>query len=160
MAVGDDDERAYRRALGAFPTGVVLIATDAAPGPAGIVVNSFTSVSLAPRLVLWCLGDASDRFAHFAGAERWSINVLTPAQEAVASRVARPGAWDIADLPLRRVGDAPALEGALATLACTTFERRHTGDHLVIVGAVTAWETGDGEALTYFRGRYGRAVEG
>lgn len=160
MAVNEDDERAYRRALGGFPTGVVLIATDTAKGPAGIVVNSFTSVSLTPRLVLWCLGDASDRFGHFADAEAWSVNVLAAAQEAISARVARPGAWEIADLPLRRMGEAPALDGALVTLACTTAERRPMGDHLVIVGEVSAWETAEGSALTYFRGGYGRTKAG
>lgn len=157
MAESGDDERAYRRALGGFATGIALIATEGAGGPAGIVVNSFTSVSLRPRLVLWCLGDASDRYAQFSAAERWSVSVLALDHEAICARVAQPGAWAIADLPLGRLDGVPVLEGALTQLVCTTAERRTMGDHLAIVGKVEAYASADGAGLTYFRGRYGRA---
>lgn len=159
MGGSGDDERAYRRALGGFATGIALIATEGPAGAAGIVVNSFTSVSLQPRLVLWCLGDASDRYTHFAEAERWSVSVLAAAHEAICARVARPGAWDIADLALARLAGLPVLVGALGQLACTTVERRPVGDHLVIVGAVEAFAATDGAGLTYFRGRYGALTE-
>jgi 3-hydroxy-9,10-secoandrosta-1,3,5(10)-triene-9,17-dione monooxygenase reductase component len=157
---GEDDERAYRRALGGFATGIALIAAEGAAGPAGIVVNSFTSVSLEPRLVLWCLGDASDRFQQFSEAGRWSVSVLAAEHEAICAQVARPGAWAIGDLPLARLHGAPVLAGALAHLVCTTVERRRLGDHLAIVGEVGAYASADGAGLTYFRGRYGRAEPG
>ena len=157
MAAADDEERAYRRALGGFATGVALIATQSAAGTAGIVVNSFTSVSLKPRLVLWCLGDASDRFSHFADAERWTVNVLAASQAPISARVAQPGAWDIADLPMAPLAGLPSLAGALLQLACRTVERRAMGDHLVIVGEVEAYATTPGDGLTYFVGRYGKA---
>jgi flavin reductase (DIM6/NTAB) family NADH-FMN oxidoreductase RutF len=153
----DDEERAYRQALGGFATGVVLVAAAAGARTAGIVVNSFTSVSLRPRRVLWCLGDASDRYAHFAAAETWTANILAADQQAVSAQVARPGAWDISDLALAPLGGTPTLAGALARLACRTVERRALGDHLVIVGEVTAHAAAPGAGLTFFRGRYGRA---
>ena len=59
---------AYRRALGAFATGVCVVTADSPDGPMGITVNSFTSVSLEPRLVLWCLDERSDRWPVFAAA--------------------------------------------------------------------------------------------
>lgn len=156
---GSDEERAFRQALGGFATGVVLVTTRLEAQVAGIVVNSFTSVSLRPRLVLWCLGDASDRYVHFAQAETWAANVLSAAQQPISSRVSRPGGYDISDLALDALAGAPVLPGALTQLACRTVERRMMGDHLVVVGAVEAYATGAGEGLTYFRGRYGRAVE-
>ncbi|GAD57972.1 NADH-FMN oxidoreductase [Brevundimonas abyssalis TAR-001] len=52
---------AYRRALGGFATGVCVVTADTADGPLGITINSFTSVSLEPRLVLWCLDEGSQR---------------------------------------------------------------------------------------------------
>jgi flavin reductase (DIM6/NTAB) family NADH-FMN oxidoreductase RutF len=159
MADTGEEEQVYRRALGALATGVALIVTQSAGGPAGIVVNSFTSVSLKPRLVLWCLGEASDRYAHFAEAPRWTVNVLSAAQEAVAARVAKPGAWAIGDLPLSALDGAPVLEGALLHLVCRTSERRVMGDHLAIVGAVEAFAAAPGDGLTYFRSRYGVASE-
>lgn len=157
MAANEDDDRSYRRALGGFATGVAVISTTTPGGPAGIVINSFTSVSLKPRWVLWCLGDESDRYDRFAGAERWAVNFLSAGQEAISSRIAQPGAWPIGDLPLGRLSGLPVVEGAAAQLACATVERRVMGDHLVIVGAVEAFAAADLPGLTYFRGRYGRA---
>ncbi len=154
-----DDERAFRHALGGFATGVVLVTIARGAGISGIVVNSFTSVSLRPRLVLWCLGDASDRYASFAEAETWGANVLARDQQAISARVARPGAFDVSDLPMDTLAAAPVLRGAVTQLACRTVERRAMGDHLVIVGAVEAFATASADALTYFRGRYGRAGE-
>ena len=154
----DDEERAYRWALCGFATGVALITIDTAAGVAGIVVNSFTSVSLDPRIVLWCLGDASDRYAMFAHAERWGVNVLSEDQQDISQRFARPGAFDASGLDILRLGDTPVLAGALTHLACRTVERTAMGDHLMVVGEVEAFESASGSSgLTYFRGRYGRA---
>lgn len=147
----------YRRALGAFATGVALVTADGPKGPVGIVVNSFTSVSLTPRLVLWCLGDQSDRYGVFATAERWAINVLAATQEPLSRRFVRAGAVDAADVACARLADAPVLSGALSIFACRSHERRKLGDHLVIVGEVLAYEARDGDGLTYYRGRYGVA---
>jgi 3-hydroxy-9,10-secoandrosta-1,3,5(10)-triene-9,17-dione monooxygenase reductase component len=154
---GTTDERAWRQALGGFATGVVLIATDTTDAVAGIIVNSFTSVSLSPRLVLWCLGDESDRYGHFAGAERWSVNILAADQEGVARQVAAPGGWRTGDLVTGRLEGAPVLPGAVTQIACRTVERRTLGDHLVIVGEAGAFAVSPAPVLTYFRGRFGRA---
>jgi 3-hydroxy-9,10-secoandrosta-1,3,5(10)-triene-9,17-dione monooxygenase reductase component len=152
-----DDEQDYRRALGAFATGVALITTDTPGGPAGIVVNSFTSVSLKPRLVLWCLGDQSDRFEAFSVAERWTVNVLSAEQQAISARFAVHGSTASQDTSFARLAGAPAIEGALARLVCRTHDRLTMGDHLLIVGEVEAFDSREGDALTYFRGRYGVA---
>lgn len=165
LEVSPEDMRAYRRALGAFATGVALIATRAEIGTgravSGLIVNSFTSVSLKPRLVLWCLGNDSDRFPLFSGAERWSVNVLRSHHRALSDRIARPGASDVADVDFADLAGAPVLPDAAASLACMTHERIPMGDHLIIVGEVTAFQTSEtGDALTYHRGAYGRTGEG
>lgn len=152
-----DNGQQYRRALGAFATGVALITTDGPQGTCGIVVNSFTSVSLEPRLVLWCLGDQSDRYSVFAVAERWAVNILSAGQEAVSAAFAKPGAGRPDTARFAALDGVPVHEGALARLVCRTHERVRLGDHLVIVGAVESFDTAAGDALTYFRGRYGVA---
>jgi flavin reductase (DIM6/NTAB) family NADH-FMN oxidoreductase RutF len=123
-------------------------------------VNSFTSVSLTPRLVLWCLDDRSDRYALFAGAPVWGVNVLAADQQAVSSRFARTGssALETGDYERWSAEGPPLLTHALTRLACRTYETRTWGDHLVIVGEVTQFATLAGDGLTYFRGRYGAAA--
>lgn len=148
---------AYRRALGTFATGVCVVTADSEQGPLGITINSFTSVSLTPRLVLWCLDERSERRRAFSAAERFSIHVLDAQSEALARRFAKgSGLMEAAEF--QRVGDAaPRLGASAARFDCRTHDRVQMGDHVIIVGEVEAFEAADAATLTYFRGRYGVA---
>jgi 3-hydroxy-9,10-secoandrosta-1,3,5(10)-triene-9,17-dione monooxygenase reductase component len=150
----------YRRALSAFPTGVVLITVADGEGPVGLVANSFTSLSLEPPLVLWCLGDRSDRGAYFREAERYSINILGAGAEDLARRYAQRGLHRIEAGDLAPGAEGVVVKGAASVLHCRTAERIHLADHLLIVGRVEAFDVLDpaGDGLTYFRSRFGRAA--
>jgi flavin reductase (DIM6/NTAB) family NADH-FMN oxidoreductase RutF len=158
--VDQDPSIAYRRALGAFATGVAVITAEDAQGALGLTVNSFTSVSLTPPLVLWCLDNRSDRRHAFQAATRFGVSILAKADRAQSNRFAgeahrlEPDEFD------RGPGGAPLLRGALTRLECVTHKHLELGDHTVIVGEVTAFDTRPGEALLYFRGRYGEASLG
>lgn len=150
----DDTLKSYRRALGSFATGVTVVTAQDAQGPLGLTVNSFTSVSLEPRLVLWCLDDVCDRRHVFHDAERFAINVLAAGDREHSVRFSKgAGRLKPAETEYGASG-APLLKGALARLECETRERIQMGDHLVIVGEVTAFESQDGEGLVFFRGEY------
>ena len=150
---------AYRRALGGFATGVCVVTADTADGPLGITVNSFTSVSLEPRLVLWCLDEKSQRWKAFAEAERFSIHVLGAEDRHMAARFAR-GVCVLAEDEFERAGDgAPRLKHAVTRLDCLTRQRLPMGDHMTIVGEVESFAAEGGDALVFFRGRYGRIGE-
>ena len=156
-AIRQADAAEYRRALGAFATGVCVVTADSAAGPLGITINSFTSVSLKPRLVLWCLDERSERWAPFSAAEAFSIHVLEAGSQALSNRFAK-GVGLLSDGEFLRVGNSPPrLSGAVARFDCRTYQRVQMGDHLTIVGEVEAFEVVDGPTLTYFRGRYGTA---
>ena len=149
--------RDYRRALGAFATGVCVITADSPDGPLGITANSFTSVSLEPRLVLWCLDERSERWPVFAAAERFAIHVLPAGEDAVAMRFSKGvSVLNEAEF-VRRENGPPCLPEALARLECVTHDRIQMGDHMIIVGRVEAFDARPGDALTFFRGRYGLA---
>jgi flavin reductase (DIM6/NTAB) family NADH-FMN oxidoreductase RutF len=154
------DTAAYRRALGAFATGVCVVTADSPAGPLGITVNSFTSVSLTPRLVLWCLDERSDRWPVFAAAERFAIHVLPSTDQALARRFAK-GVSVLGEGEFVRPADhsAPCLPEALVRFECAAHDRIQMGDHLIIVGRVETFHDVGGEALTFFRGRYGAASE-
>lgn len=150
---------AYRRALGGFATGVCVVTADTADGPLGITINSFTSVSLEPRLVLWCLDEGSQRATAFAGAERFSIHVLGAEDRRMAARFAR-GDCVLAEDEYDRVGEgAPRLKHAITRLDCRTWQRLPMGDHVTIVGEVESFQVDGGDALVFFRGHYGRMGE-
>lgn len=151
---------AFRRAMGAFATGVTIVSA-ARPGGrmSGMTVNSLTSVSLQPRLLLWCLGDESERYPVFAEAEIWGVTVLAAAEEALALRFARAETETIFPEEAEQFGGAPILKAGVAHMACRTFERRKAGDHLIIIGEVLDVRAKSGAALTFFRGAYGRAED-
>ena len=95
------DTRRLRDAFAQFMTGVVVLTTPRADGGwAAVTVNSFTSVSLDPPLLLWCLGGRSNCRRHFARAARFSASVLSSRQQKISNNFARPSA----STPPRTVG--------------------------------------------------------
>ena len=153
----EDHESRFRRAMGAFATGVTVVtAADADGRVAGITVNSLTSVSLKPRLLLWCLGEGSARYAHFAQAPLWGVTVLAGDEEALARRYAIAEREGMSAEEYAMLAQAPVLRAGVARFACATRERIPAGDHLIIVGEVLDVETTPGPGLTFFRSRYGR----
>lgn len=152
------DGVAYRRALGAFATGVCVVTADGAAGPVGITVNSFASVSLEPRLVLWSLDERSVRWPAFSAAERFAVHVLSARDRDRAARFSR-GAGRLDPSEFTRPDDGPpALPDVLARFDCAVHQRIPMGDHLILVGRVLAFEaSAGGDALTFYRGRYGAA---
>lgn len=150
-----DEAMAYRRALGAFATGVCVVTADGPQGPLGLTINSFTSVSLEPRLVLWCLDERSERWPIFAEAERFAIHVLKAGDQARAARFARGAAGLQPNEYERRGAGAPGLADVLARFECRARQHIQLGDHMVIVGEVEAYEAVAGAPLTFWRGGYG-----
>jgi 3-hydroxy-9,10-secoandrosta-1,3,5(10)-triene-9,17-dione monooxygenase reductase component len=149
-----EEARAYRRTLGAFATGVCAILTRGEGGVSGIIVNSFASVSLRPRLVLWCLDNRSERYAIFAAAKAWSVNILAGDQQDLSDRLAKPNSASLGAEAVEDWGDAPVLRHALARIGCRTHETQVLGDHLVLVGEAFRYDRASGAALGYFSGRY------
>ena len=156
------DTRAFRQALGTFPTGVAVITTlTPAKRPLGITVNSFTSVSLEPPMVLWCLDKKSERYQTFTVAKGFTISVLGAAHEEVSARLARPGSHSLDNIPLieTKLGP-PALADALAYFECASEAVHEGGDHGILVGRVLRFARHEaGAPLVYFRGRYGALAD-
>ena len=95
------DVRRFRNALGCFTTGVAVVTARQDEGePIGLTVNSFSSVSLDPPLVLWCLDKKSDTLPLFEKATHFTVNVLREEHEDVSSRLARKGAHSLEGVDL------------------------------------------------------------
>jgi len=152
------DTRDFRAALGTFPTGVCLITTLGADGlPAGLTINSFSSVSLDPPMVLWSLARTANCALVFRDAEYFAISVLAATDAALSTHFAKPGADKFAAFAERfspGVGSAPLLQGAVATFECHSRQRYYGGDHIIMIGVVERYAYGGGEPLVFHRGRY------
>lgn len=155
------DPKAFRQALGAFPTGVAVVTAHAGAEIVGITVNSFASVSLDPPLVLWCLQKDSNRYRAFVEAAGFTISILGTEHESVSSRLARPGEHRLDGIGLlpTELGP-PALADALAIFECAREAMHEGGDHMILVGRVLRFTRRDaGAPLVFHRGRYGALVD-
>lgn len=151
------DSRDFRSALGCFATGIAVITAQPDDGPpVGVTVNSFSSVSLDPPLVLYCLGKWSQSFDALANAPGFVVNVLAEDQKELSVRFSRSTSQErFSGLPVTGgVTGAPILAGCLATLDCTREAVHDAGDHIVIVGRVQELAWREGRPLLYYRGAY------
>ncbi|KUJ85791.1 flavin oxidoreductase [Ruegeria marisrubri] len=152
---GPQSTLAFREALGCFGTGVTVVTTGTKDGPAAITVNSFSSVSLDPPLVLWCLGKDSNRFDAFSTAQRYAIHVMSEDQQEETLQFARNG-WDFSHAEWRPdEHGTPLLSGCLARFDCRLSAQHEAGDHLILIGEVERVMYRTGKGLMFKRGQYG-----
>ncbi|MFG1702257.1 flavin reductase family protein [Nonomuraea sp. M3C6] len=160
---GHLDSRRFRQVLGRFATGVVAItAVDPLDGrPYGLAANSFTSVSLNPPLVAFCVAHTSTSWPKVRGAKVVTVNVLADDQQAVCAQMAAKGGDKFAGLEWTgSPGGNPVLEGALAWIDCAVEAEHLAGDHVIVVARVLQLDThAEGGPLVFFRGGYGGFVE-
>jgi flavin reductase (DIM6/NTAB) family NADH-FMN oxidoreductase RutF/DNA-binding IclR family transcriptional regulator len=150
------DQRALRNCLGTYVTGVTIVTTVGVGGtPVGITVNSFSSVSLAPPLVLWSQALAARSFPAFRDADRFVINILSEEQTEISKRFAKAGEDKFANLRIRKgLGGLPIIEDCTAFLECTKVATYPGGDHAVFVGQVENFEHTMRKPLAFGGGRY------
>jgi 3-hydroxy-9,10-secoandrosta-1,3,5(10)-triene-9,17-dione monooxygenase reductase component len=150
------DARAFRDALGRFATGVAFVTAAPDGEPAGLIVNSLTSVSLEPPLVSFCPSHRSLTWARMRRAGRFGVNVLGRRHERFTRRAAPAGADRFADLDWETGRDGvPLLTHALAALECETVAEHPTGDHSIVVGRVDALRTSaTNDPLLFYAGTF------
>ena len=153
----------FKSALAAFPSGVVVATMRDADGTlAGSAASSFSSLSLAPPLVLVCLARTARSHARFLAADRFAINILRPEQEPVAMRFASKAEDKFTGLDYAedRRG-VPVLAGNAATLVCATENTFPGGDHTILVGRVLEAQSADdtGGPMVYYRRRFWNLAE-
>jgi len=159
------DSRTFRKAMGVFPTGVTVVTTKGAGDrpPIGVTISSFTSVSLEPPLVLFCLDLKNSELATFVANGSFAVNMLREDQRELSIRfAARAEDNRFADLDYA-IWDsgAPILGGCLANLECRVVRTHEEGDHMLFIGEVTRLEYSQaGQPLAYWRGAYARLGDG
>lgn len=126
-----------RRLCGNFATGVTVV-TAGGPGESvGVTANSFSSVSLDPPLVLFCLHRKSRVRPVLERSGRFAVNFLAYEQEPMAWMFAGRDSALIEDVPHHRDGaGTPVFDEALAFLSCRVVAEHDGGDHTIVVGEV------------------------
>uniref|UniRef100_Q01W45 Flavin reductase domain protein, FMN-binding n=1 Tax=Solibacter usitatus (strain Ellin6076) TaxID=234267 RepID=Q01W45_SOLUE len=146
----------FRRACGRFATGVSIASVlDRGGAPHGLTVNSFSSVSLEPPLVLISLGHQVSVINQFRAAKSFAINVLAAEQQPLSDRFARKGHDRFDGLEWRRgVTGVPLLPGVLAAIECDVYKIIPLGDHDLFIGEVMHVTVREGNPLLYFASSY------
>ncbi|WP_169544851.1 flavin reductase family protein [Sneathiella aquimaris] len=133
------DALEFRSALGCFATGITVV-TSMKDGrsPLGITVNSFSSVSLDPPLVLFSLGHQGNHCQEFKDSGIFAINILSSEQKFLCDRFASP-LDDRFNGIEHKIGEngSPVFEESLAVFECQTHETVEAGDHLIFICRVT-----------------------
>jgi flavin reductase (DIM6/NTAB) family NADH-FMN oxidoreductase RutF len=156
MGVSTLSEAQFRRACSRFATGVAIAAVvDETGTPHGLTINSFTSVSLDPPLVLICISYHTPILQRFLHASHFGLSFLKADQ------------WEISDRFAMRVDDrfdgiswqagqfgVPLLSENLATMECATRQILDGGDHTILLAEVMAAEMGAGDPLLFFDSSY------
>ena len=157
------DSRTFRNAVGSFATGVTIItARGAGDEPVGLTVNSFTSVSLEPPLVLFCLAKTAESLPAFTVGAHFAVNILSEAQQGLSNRFAKSGEAKYEGLEFSTwQSDAPILPQCACNLECEIKELLEGGDHLIVLGRVIALGTApDARPLLFHAGRYAQLGSG
>lgn len=153
------DQRTLRDALGCFATGVTVVTCiDAGGGPCGLTVNSFTSVSLEPPLLLVCIAKRARCAPALANAPHFAVNVLQTGQQPASIRFSTRDEDRFGTTPWS-CGEtgAPVLMESLCVFECERHAVHDGGDHDILVGRVIRASFDPNlDPLLYFRGRYRR----
>jgi 3-hydroxy-9,10-secoandrosta-1,3,5(10)-triene-9,17-dione monooxygenase reductase component len=151
----------YRQVLGHYPTGVCIVTAIEGNGVAtGMVVGSFTSVSLDPPLVAILPGRHSTTWPRLATVGKFCINVLACDQLPLCKQFAISGDHKFAGVSHRLSGNgSPILDGVIAWIQCDLHAVYEAGDHVIALGHVRELEVEKSVGpLLFFRGGYGTFV--
>jgi flavin reductase (DIM6/NTAB) family NADH-FMN oxidoreductase RutF len=162
MSQSTPDVDLFRRAISRFATGVAVLTTRSRDVDHAMTANALTSVSLDPLLLLVCIEREARFHDAVVDAGIWGLSVLSsddrPGADWLATR-GRPLHSQLGLIPHHRGPQTGValLDGALSTFECRTTAVHPAGDHSIVVGGVVSVTAAahPGEALVYYRGRYG-----
>ena len=154
----EQDPAQYRKALSCFATGVTVVAARWQGTDWAMTCNSFSSVSLEPRLVLWSIRKAASSLEAFTRSGGFSVSVLSQLQQPLARQFAA-GDMDarFAGVPVERMkSERLRLSEAAAWFDCSLHQLVDAGDHHIVIGRVHEFGWHELPALGFWRSQFGR----
>jgi len=148
----------FKAALSHWASGVSVICYRSETKAGGITVSSFTSVSLEPPLVLFCLAKGSQAKMEIESSKAFSVNILSSKQKQISADFAS-GSLDKEEVlkslqPTFGKTGSPLLPGAVANIECKLFQLMDAGDHHIVIGLVEDAFVTEGNPLLYFNRNY------
>ena len=152
----DEQIRTLRSALGNFATGITVItALDENGEPRGMTANSFSSVSLEPALVSWCVGRESGLFDLFQKANHFAVNILHSGQQSLSQLFAGPDENKFGQTSWHAgIHGLPLLDDCACRFQCEIKHRYSGGDHTILIGRVLDFTSQPMSPLIFHGGQY------
>lgn len=146
----------FKQAMSRFATGVCIMTyrnpnDDSADG---VTISAFSSLSLAPTKILFCLGNYGQCGEDFAKIDAFAVNILSSGQTALAYQFAGKNRDGIAE-HIDHIDGLPVLKNTLATVICRKGNHYTEGDHDIIIGDVSDIVLADDarEPLLYYQSK-------
>jgi 3-hydroxy-9,10-secoandrosta-1,3,5(10)-triene-9,17-dione monooxygenase reductase component len=150
------NSRHFRSVMGTFATGVAIVATEWKGELFGATINSLTSVSLEPCMLLICTSEGSATGMAIRKRELFSVNILGQHQSDLSARFTGTQRSRFEDLAVAFSADGlPLLQGAAAHICCRVSAVHKAGDHDIILGEVLSGEEIACTPLVFHKGIYG-----
>lgn len=151
------DPRTFRDVMGVFATGVAVITTEAGGVAQGMTVNSLTSLSTRPPMLLVCLTEGTRTANAVTERGAFVVNLLGRGQRQLSDRFAGRGEEHFAGISTTLTDQGiPRLPGCAGYLECDVDAIHPGGDHIIVVGCVTNCAAAPSSPLLFYRGRYHR----
>jgi flavin reductase (DIM6/NTAB) family NADH-FMN oxidoreductase RutF len=150
------DDREFRRILGHYPTGVCVVTALTDFGPIGMVVGSFTSVSIEPALVAFLPDRRSRTWAKIAAAGHFCVNILAESQQDISRKLSSRDQDKFNTISYRlSESGLPIIDGVVAWIDCQLEAVHEAGDHFIAIGLVRALDVERADPpLVFVQGGY------
>ena len=146
---------AFKKTLSMFSTGITIVTSvDNLGNPIGMTVNSFSSVSLDPPLVLWSIDKKQASYNSFKNSAGYVVNILSKNQLNLCNIFSTQSKSKFKNINWQRSKNGfPLIDNCLAWFDCVKWNDYPGGDHQILVGKVTAFNFSNLEPLTYWNGK-------
>ena len=125
----------FKAAVGKYPTGISVVSTKYNNRFYGFTANSFTSVSLEPALISFCLNIKAGSFDAFLNAKYFAVSILSSDQVDIAVRFASSNINKFQDIDFTENNfGVPLINNALSCIECEKYKQIECGDHYIFVG--------------------------
>jgi len=123
----------FKKTLATFATGITVVATKNNSILYGKTINSFSSLSLSPPLVLFSLDKKSSKLKIFKDSKTVSINILSNNQEMISNNFAKKNPdWKEIEYDVLKSGN-PIIKNCVSNLDCKIEDKLKKGDHIIFI---------------------------
>ncbi|MEC9414717.1 MAG: flavin reductase family protein [Pseudomonadota bacterium] len=151
----DKSNKELRKSFGKFATGVAVITfTNNKNQRLGITVNSFTSLSLKPPMILWCLDKSSDLYEELLNTNTYTVNFLSEHQENIAHLLSQKNDHSLDSVEYKEGPNGLEIEGTIGWISCSKNNSIDSGDHSILVANVLDCHVNEGKPLIFWGSNY------